>query len=427
MPEAIDKLAEVATAQSEQTKALIDAINADREERKAHAETEAATAEAQQKAIDEAVEKALRAEYVKPTVKDGDDDDGPGKYVGFIDARSEVAKGKTYQAPMWGRKKSQRFVEWAIAIKQNDHASIQKAFGDNPYTETTTAGGYLVPQEFRPELIRLTYLQSLALQFARIIPMTSDKLTVPTVASGYSASWGPINTQITDSKVTFGQVDLTAEKMVGLSLVPNELLSDSALPVATILANEFAEAFAKKIDEEYFDGDATDTANHEFDGWLYASSVEEVKPSAGDDTPTAAELITEDNLLSMVGKLDDRELAGARWFMHPTAWNTVRGLEDGASSKIVRLNEAYGYDLLGFPVNRSNQMPSVSSLSNDQSYIAFGNPSHIIIGDRMQFTVAANEGERFSYDQTVFRATQRMALAVAIPSALVKLSAPSTA
>lgn len=425
MEQAVDKLAEVVTAQSEQTKALIDAINADREERKTLAERAEADKEAQQKAVDEAIEKALRSEFYKPEVKD--EDEGPTKYMGFVDARDEVAKGKTYTAPMWGRKKAQRFVEWAIAVKHNDQESIRKAYGDNPYTETTSAGGYLVPDEFRPELIRLTYLRSLALQYARILPMNTDTLYVPTVSAGYSASWGSINTQIEDAKVTFGQVELVAAKMVGLSLVPNELLADSALPVATIIANEFAEAFAKKLDEEFFDGDSSDGSNHEFDGWLHASNVEEVKPSSGDDTPTASELITEDNLLSMVGELDDRELAGARWFMHPTAWNTIRALEDGASSKIVRLNENYGYDLLGFPVHRSSEMPSVSSLSNDTSYIAFGNPQHIIIGDRMQFTVAANEGERFSYDQTVFRATQRVAIAVALPGSLVRLTAPSTA
>lgn len=424
MPEAIEKLSEVVTATTEQTKALIDAIQADREERKAQAEADAAKAEEQQKHLDEAIEKALRSEFAKPDVKDDDADDVSSKYFGFLNARDLVAKGNKYDAPLWGAKKSQRFVEWAIAVKHNDAAAIRKAFGDNPYTETTSAGGYLVPEEFRPELIRLTYLRSLALQYARIVPMTTDTLNIPTVSSGYSASWGSINTQISDSKVTFGQVSLTAEKMVGLSLVPNELLMDSALPVATIIANEFAEAFAKKLDEEFFDGDSSDTANHAFDGWLHASSVSEVKPSA-DASPTAAELITEDNLLSMVGELDDRELAGARWFMHPTAWNVVRGLEDGASSKIVRLNEAYGYDLLGFPVNRSNQMPSVSSLSNDASYIAFGNPQNIVIGDRMQFTIAANDGERFSYDQTVFRATQRVAIAVALPASLVKLSAPA--
>lgn len=378
---------------------------------------------------DEKIEKALRTQFEKPEVPETDKDDDAyvGKYFGYLNARDAVAKGQTFDAPMWGAKKSQRFVEWAINVKTGDRAAIQKAYGDNPYTETTSAGGYLVPEEFRPELIRLIYQRSLALQYARIMPMTTDNMKVPTVSSGYTASWGAVNTQIEDSKVTFGQVDLQAQKIVGTSLVPNELLSDSALPVASIIANEFAESFAKLIDEEFFDGDSSDTANHKFDGWLHASSVSEVKPSSGDDTPTAAELITEDNLLSMVAKLDDRELVGARWFMHPTAWSVIRGLEDGASSKIVRLNEAYMYDLLGFPAHRSSQMPSVSSLSNDTSYIAFGNPQHIVIGDRMQFTIASSEHERFSYDQTAFRATQRLAIAVALPSSLVKLTAPATA
>lgn len=420
MEQAVEKLTEVVTAQSEQTKALIDSINADREERQKRAEAEKAEGEEQQKRIDEAIEKALRSEFAKPEVKDGDaeEDAAIGKYFGYLDARDMVSKGNTYNAPMWGRKKSQRFVEWAIAIKNNDRQSIQKAFGDNAYTETTSAGGYLVPDEFRPELIRLTYLRSLALQYGRIVPMTSDKLNIPTVSSGYSVGWGTINTQISDSRVTFGNVELTAEKMVGLSIVPNELLMDSMLPVATIIANEMAEGFAKKLDEEFFDGDATDTANHKFNGWGYASSVEAVTGSV-DASPTYGELVTEDNLLSLVGRLEDRELDGARWFMHPNVWATIRGLEDGSSDKIVRLNENYGYDLLGFPVHRTTQMPGTAAASTPA--VLFGNPMHIVVGDRMQFTIAANEGERFSYDQTVFRATQRVAIDVALPSSIARL------
>jgi len=419
MAEAIDRLAEVATAQSEQTKALIDAINADREERKAMSQDEESQKEQRQKEIDEAVEKALRSDFYKPEVQESDKDEDAevGKYFGYLNAREMIAKGNRFDAPMWGNKKSQRFVEWAIAVKDNDKAHIRKAFGDNAYTETTTAGGHLVPDEFRPELIRLTYLRSLALQYGRIVPMNTDSLTIPTVSSGYSASWGTINNQISDSKVTFGQVSLAAEKMVGLSLVPNELLSDSALPVASIIANEFAEAFAKKLDEEFFDGDKTQS-DHEFDGWGHDSGVETVAGGT-DASPTYAELVTEDNLLSVVGKLEDRELDGARWFMSPTVWSTVRGLEDGNSDNIVRLNENYSYDLLGFPVHRTAQMPS--SAAAEQPAVLFGNPRNIVIGDRMQFTIAANDGERFSYDQTVFRATQRVAIDVALPGSIARL------
>jgi len=377
--------------------------------------------------LDAALEKALRDKFEAPEPMPAEQQKKRAKGYGFYQARKEVAAGNVAPVPNWDLDTELKFADFVVAIKDNDQNAIRKAYGDAPYTETTGYGGYLVPEEFRAELIRLSYLRSWAMQHCRILPMSTDNMVIPTLSSGYTAAWGSINTQKTDTRVTFGQVSLTAEKLIGVSLVPNELLGDSALPVASIIANEFAESFANKIDEEVITGDSTDSGNHKFNGWQNASSVNEVQPSAGDDTPTAAELISEANLLSMVGQLDDRELMGARWVMHPTAWAVVRAIEDGSSSKIVRLNENYKYDLLGFPVDLSNNAPSVSALTNDESYVFFGNPQHIIIGDRMQFTMASSDGNRFSYDQTAFRATQRLAIAVAIPSALVRLAAPSTA
>jgi HK97 family phage major capsid protein len=97
----------------------------------------------------------------------------------------------------------------------------------------------------------------------------------------------------------------------------------------------------------------------------------------------------------------------------------------------VRLNEAYIYEMLGFPVNLSNQIPTVTNgtttLTNNKSYGCFGNPKHIVIGDRMQFTIASSGDSRFSYDQTEFRATQRLAIAVALPSSLVRFETGTTA
>jgi len=381
------------------------------------------TAKVDAEGMDEKIEKMLRDKFEAPEPIKAEEQVKRARNYGFYQARKEVQAGNKSPVPNWTLDTELKFTDFVHAVKNNDRKAIEKAYGDNPYTETTSAGGYLVPEEFRAELVRLAYIRSLMLQKCRIMPMSTDNMKVPSGGTA-TAAWGTINTQIADSKVTLGQVDLSADKLIGLSLIPNELLSDSAIPVGAMIANEFAEAFAKKIDEEVLQGDSSDTSNHRFDGWATASSVEEVQPTA-DDTPTLAETVTEANLLAMVAKLTAQELMGAEWFFHPTVWNVVRGLEDGSSSKIVRLNESWKYDLLGFPTNISDQAPYATT--NELAVAFFGNPQHIIIGDRMQFTIASSSDSRFSYDQTEFRATQRLAIAVALPSSLVKLSNPTTA
>jgi len=46
---------------------------------------------------------------------------------------------------------------------------------------------------------------------------------------------------------------------------------------------------------------------------------------------------------------------------------------------------------------------------------------HLYVGDRMDLTLATSDQYRFANDQTVFRAVQRLAISVGIPSAFVKM------
>ena len=335
----------------------------------------------------------------------------PSKYHGFINARKEVLKGKTQKVTDWDEDTEKKFVDYIYMLKDGmNDKEINKALGDNPYTETTTAGGYLVPTIFKPELIRLIYLKSMALQKCKIIPMPTSKVNLPGVTTGYTAAWGTINTAVVDAKATLGQTELSAEKILGLSLVPNELMQDSMLPIAQLLADEFSEAFAKLIDYTVFQGDTS--ATYKFNGWENADNV--VGDTLGDSEITPADLIN----ICGATSLEDSQLDGAEWFFHPTVWSLVRGLDDSNSNPIVQLDRDYSYNLLGFNVNRSAQVPSGGDSAG--VYCFFGNPKNIIIGDLMDFSLQQSSEFRMDYDQTAFLAKQRLAIAVTNATALVK-------
>ena len=346
---------------------------------------------------------------------DGDDAPEAAKYYGLLNAQQEVLKGRKTLAVNWNEKRQKRFVEWAIAVKSKDYAFIRKAFGDNAIS---TANNPLVPDEFRPELLRLTWVKSLMLSKVTIWPMAGDTLTVPTGGT-MTAQWLDANTQGTDQDPGFSSVELNAKKLAAFAVIPNELLADSALPVATLIANLIAEAFAKKLDEEILDGDSTDATNHRFDGWSNAANVKAVTGDV-DATPTFAELLTEDNLLAFRSLLSDEALQGAEFFWNDQAWEAVRAIEDGAGSEIIRLNEAFEYNLFAKPTTISSRILSGTAAANGVAGL-FGNPKHIIVGDRMNMTIDYSDQYRFGHDQTVFRGLQRIAIKVGIPTALAKI------
>lgn len=346
---------------------------------------------------------------------------------GYVGARREVAKGKIAKTVLWDEDTEDRFVDWIHMVRDNDKAGIKKAYGDLPMTETTTAGGYLVPTVFVPELVRAIYQKSIMLPKVTIVPMPVSKIELPSVTAGYAAKWGTINTQVVDSKIAIGQVALNAEKLVALSLIPNELMEDSGMPMASLLADEFADAFAKKIDEEILDGDVTDTTNHRFNGWGYAASVTEFK-GGNDATPTLAEEVVLDNITTLMASLqaaDPYAFDGAEWFFHPTVWAIIRKFADTNSDLLVTLDKDWKYDLFGFPVNVTAQAPAAETV--DLPWGFFGNPKYIYFGDMMSMSVESSKHSRFSFDQTEFLARQRCAVAVGVPASLGRFVFGATA
>lgn len=368
----------------------------------------------QQKAFNEKMDEFLKqqANLNKALIRGDEAEKEEGKFYGFLQAKNEVAQGKTALAPYWDHKTTEKYSDYLKMVRQKDYKAIEKAFGD---TGAQGASNW-VPTEFRSEIIRMAYLQSLALQKCTIVPMGRDKLTLPKPSGNYTVSWTDKGGEISESTATLGSLTLDSAKLAGIAIVNAEDLDDSAVPIAPFIANQMAEDFAMKIDTEVFQGNAD--GSDQFDGLEYADSVNTV---TGDVEAAAfSSFLTEDHLLEAVGKLDDRQLAGAEWFTTNPAWNAIRAIEDGASSKIVRLNENYTYDLLGFPVNRRAQI-APSTATAERAAAFFGNLKWVYIGDRMDFRIDTSEHRRFEYDQVVFRGLQRLAIKVALPDNFVRM------
>jgi HK97 family phage major capsid protein len=145
----------------------------------------------------------------------------------------------------------------------------------------------------------------------------------------------------------------------------------------------------------------------------------------GDTGDSAAGALTLANLGSVLGQLEDGELEGAEWFMHPTTWARLRVLTGGASGNdhpYVAVDGPYKYTLMGFPVNLSNKATTTwASIAASGAIALFGNPKLIYIGTKNDIQVDSSEAYKFNYDQTVFRAIQRIAMAMALPGSMARL------
>lgn len=368
-------------------------------------------------------EKATRDPSLVVTADEGK---AKGRMYSFAQARRDVAKGRTSTAPYWEDDTEERFGEFMQAVAAKDLPALKRIYAkaNAPYTATTTAGGYFIPDEFRSELVRTMYQKSLALQLCRIVPMMSDQLYLPSVTAGVTAVWGTINTATGDTKATIGQVSLAANKLVAVSYVPNELMQDSMIGMGGFIADEFTDSFARKIDKEAWGGDASDAADV-FEGWGRAATTN--RESSGVSGDSANGSLQADHLANTIGFLTDTALPGAVWIMHTTTWARIRSLADSNGDLQVGIDKDWRYNLYGFPVYLNNNMTTKASVAAGDELCLFGNPKNFIIGDRMGIQVNSSPHVAFTADQTVFMAIQRLAMSIGIETELAVTSRATAA
>lgn len=338
------------------------------------------------------------------------------KGYNFTDAANDVAKGKTAKAPYWDAKTSSRFNTYMKMVGNKDVEGIKKTFGD---TGPTTAADW-TPTEFVSELVRLAFVTSVMLPKVTIKPMSRDKMDLP--APSGALTWGFVSAggAMEESAFTTGKITLETAKAYGMVLVNQEDLDDPAYPLASYIASALAEDYAKFVDGVilYGDADGSGDFDGEFDGWAEAADVKSVV-GAVDATPTFAELITLDTLNAMIAKQDEQEIEGCEFILSMPAYNVVRNLKDSNGDPLLAIDSPYDFNLMGFPMTKTARALSVAAA--DEVAVFFGNPKHIIFGDRMDMSIATSEHYRFANDQVVFRAMSRFAVKVGIPTALVRL------
>jgi len=317
----------------------------------------------------------------------------------------DEANWKAYAWGQWGRSimGNRKAAEW---VKNNLKAQNEG---------TTTAGGFTVPDPLSSELIYLREQFGVARQNCRIYPMSSDVFNVPNATASTTVYYPGENTAITDSQLTFAQVNLVAKKPSVLTQVSKELAEDSIIDFGATLARDMAYVLAKEEDRVVFNNAVDSTSG--LDGILYAiySSNATKANIASLQVFTTGQTITYSptlaNLKGMVAKLPTYA-ANAKWFMHKEIWyNAIAPLLDAlGGNSIMDIQNAYGPTpmLYGYPVVFVQNMQK--TLAASTPYILLGDLSMgTAFGDRRTVTIEVSDQRYFVEDALAFKATERFA------------------
>lgn len=278
----------------------------------------------------------------------------------------------------------------------------------------TSAGGYLVPEEYLRTLIEVGAEATFALQRATIIPMSGDTLKVPKELNKAQVYWTDEGAVISQGDPSFGQVQLNAKKLAGLTEVTNELLSDSAVDIVSILTRQWGNAIAEEIDNQVLNGTGSP-----FSG-VFSEAANVVQMGAG---KTGFEDITADDLADMDSLIPSRYGNNLLYVLHRTVFNIVRKLKDSNGNYIVQtpVGNQPG-TIWGNAYFKSDVAPALSASGANKAFVALGNFKYLYIGRRKGVgTIDVDKYGKFDTDMTRFRVTSRWAIAVAMPEAFAVL------
>ncbi len=273
-----------------------------------------------------------------------------------------------------------------------------------------SGGGFLVPEEFRAELLQLSLETGVVRPRARVVPMSTSRVLYPTVDStsnvsnvfgGVQAYWTPESGQMTDVAADFGRIALEAWKLTAFANVPNELIADSAISFEAFMRSAFPEALAYFEDVAFING----TGAGQPEGFLNANASVTVSKESGQLGNT----IVWENIVKMYARMLPQSLNRAVWVVSPDTFPELAtmALSVGTGGGPIWLNNGVSgppATILGRPVVISEKVKTLGT-AGDINFVDF---SYYLIGDRQALTVESSPHYRFQNGETSFKFVSRV-------------------
>jgi len=275
---------------------------------------------------------------------------------------------------------------------------------------TGARGGFLVPQEFIPELYGVAAEQTIVRQRATIIPMSRRQVLIPVVDQtgttagqahwygGMIAKWTEEATDKTQTDPTFRQATLTAHKLVLYTKASDELLEDEAVGLSAFLMGMMGFTGAINWQEEYT--------------FLQGTGVGQPQGVVGAGcTITVTRAATNTvGFVDLANMLENFLATGGRgvWHMTQSLMSEMIQLSGptGHASYIWAPNARDGIpgSVLGYPVAWTEKLP----LKGTAGDVLLANWPFYLVGDRKRTTIESSNIPDFQSDVTSWRCVHRV-------------------
>jgi HK97 family phage major capsid protein len=360
-----------------------------------------------------------------------------GQPVLTADGTAMVAKGKgaVYNKASMGAvleasvKEDDRFAsmgEYCQAIREATSPTTRKnraellrrlgnvqEFQNSFSSEEPGAGGFLIPEIMRSELLQLALEESIVRPRATVIPMSTLRVPIPTVDEtshvsslfgGVVFNWTEEAASLAESTATFGKVVLDAKKLTGFFKVPRELLDD-APAFAGWFDTRIPAGLAWSEDVAFM----TETGVGTPLGFINCPASVQVSKQSGQASAT----IQWENIVGMYARMLPTSLKSAVWIASidsfPELATMALSVGTGGGPVWIGGYSQPGADtppmtILGRPVIFTEKVSALGTTGD----INFVDLSYYLIGDRQQVRVDSSDQFLFQNDQIAYRIIERV-------------------
>jgi len=328
----------------------------------------------------------------------------------FKDAETAYRAGMHLKGYVFGDAEARRWCQ--------DHSVETRAQAGG----INSLGGVLSSPELSNEIIRLVEEFGVFPQYAKRAVMNSDTLVYPRRTGGLVARPVGENVEVTQSDVTFDNVELNARIWGVANRTPNSLLEDSVIDLADAMAVEVGQAFAEAFDNAGFIGDGG-LGFHGVTGVctkvLQSAYSASVVTATGNTTFGDLTMRDFTNVLARLPLFARNR--NARWYISPAGWGSAMlrlamlpgGTSNAGGNNSGNIAAGFGETFLGYPVTLVQPMESRVSGTTGQVAALFGDLSQAaIFGERRAISIKTASERYIEFDQTLTFATARNAMVV---------------
>jgi HK97 family phage major capsid protein len=324
--------------------------------------------------------------------------------------------------------------EWQYIENQKsmdaDYKALNETIGEQ--------GGYLVPIQQSSEIVDLLRTQAVVRQMpgVRVIPMTSDTLTMARLVGGAKAYWVAEGATMTQSAPNFGQIKFVARKLAAVVPITKEVMADSNPGIEQIVREDIAAALALEEDNAFLQG----TGNNEQPlGILNTPGVTSIAYSSGaaSAAPELKALIKgtgivranngKPNGIVHNSRIGDQLLGVVDTTGQPVFANAIGGyrwndLQAAAGRTSNDPNQVQFGSLVGLVQAFTNQL-AMSANTTGTGPVIIGDWRNILIGERQGLEVEMDRSQGFFNDVVYIKVTKRTDMVVALPKTFVAITA----